>query len=148
MRQGQLGTDLQRRMIFIWEGAVASLPDGKTIRLWEKVKGNTGMWDAAVGYWKVNKQALAWMWTILARTEFRIDICVTTRPAPFGRAVAQKCERENWPVRHVFCQPAHELGRRLPTLPDVERVVYGLEDQRWAYGPRGLMLSRETGQLV
>jgi hypothetical protein len=135
-------------MIFIWEGAVASLPGTRTVRALEKVHRNLGDWGGAVGYWQVNDYGLKWMWAILVRTDFRIDICITTRPPGFGQAVARKCEQENWPVRHVFCCSAPELGRRLSTMPDVERVVYGLEEQRWAYGPQGLLLSRDSGQLV
>jgi hypothetical protein len=135
-------------MIFIWEGAVATLPDGDVIQRIEKVALTTKRWDRAVNYWNVNEHALKWMWAILARTDFRIDVCVTTRPSGFARAVARRSEQENWPVRYVFAEPADLLGRRLSSMADVERVVYGLEEQRWAYGPHGLFLSRDSGQIV
>ena len=147
VRQGQLGTEAQRRMIWIWEGAVASLPDKKAVRTWEKVKCNVGLWDQAVSYWEVSERGLAWMWAVLARTDYRVDVCVTTRPEGFAQAVAKRVEKENWPVRYVFARTAPELGKGLSTMPDVERVIYGLEEQRWAFGPQGYLLS-QPGQLV
>jgi len=148
LRHGQLGNEQQRRMIFIWEGSVATLPDKKMVRAWEQVDCNVGRWDAAVALWQINDFGLKWMWSVLERSYLRIDVCVTTRPPEFAQAVARKCERENWPVRYVFAEAAPELGRRLPTMPDVERVVYEREDQRWAYGPHGYRLSPESGQLI
>lgn len=135
-------------MIFIWEGAVATLPEGRTVRAMEKVHGNLGDWSGAVNYWQINEYALKWMWAVLSRTDFRIDLCVTTRPPAFAEALARKCDQENWPVRFIFAQSAPELGRRLTSMADVERVIYGLEEQRWAFGPHGFRLTPESGQLV
>lgn len=147
MRQGQLGTDVERRMIWIFEGALASLPDKKMVRNWERVKCNLGLYDQALGYWEMSERAINMMWTLMARSQFRIDLCVTTRPEGFAQAVAKRVEKENWPVRYVFARTAPELGRGLPTMPDVERVVYGLEEQRWAFGPQGYLMS-QPGQFV
>jgi hypothetical protein len=135
-------------MIFVWEGTVATLPDNAGIRTLEYLARRGGQWRTAVGYWKVNQYGLKWMWSVLERSTLRIDICVTTRPPGFAEAVARKCEQENWPVGYVFAEAAPELGRRLATMPDVERVVYALEEQRWAYGPHGYRLTPDSGQLV
>ena len=148
MDKGQLGIGVERRMIFIWEGAVATLPDYVGVAKLERVRLAMRRYDAAVQLWVINEHAIKWMWTMMVRSSFRIDICVTTRSPKFAQAVAQRCERRNWPVRYVFAASAPELGRQLPTMPDVERVVYGLEEQRWSYGPRGLLLSRDSGQIV
>jgi len=134
-------------MIFVWEGAVASLPGGHAVKILEDFKRRMGLFDAAVSYWQVHPNALSWMWTILARTEFRIDLCVTSRQPQFAAAVARKSERENWPIRYVFAESAEVLGRRLPQMPDVERVIYALDSQRWAFGPRGIHVPT-AGQVV
>jgi hypothetical protein len=148
MEGGQLGTEAERRMIFIWEGAVATLPDYYGIHNMERLRMAMHRYDAAVQLWQINEFAIKWMWTIWVRAPFRIDICVTTRGPKFAEAVAKKCERRNWPVRYVFAESAQTLGRNLPTMPDVERVCYGLEEQRWAFGPQGFRLARDSGQLV
>jgi hypothetical protein len=137
MEKGQLGTQTQRRFIFIWEGAVASLPAGRVVRDLEWIKRRMGLFDAAVKYWEVHSWCLATMWSLMARTDRRIDLCVTTRQPEFAKAVGRRAERENWPVRYVFCESPQGLGRLLPQMPDVDLVYYGLEEQRWAYGPSG-----------
>lgn len=147
MQKGQLGTETERRIIFIWEGAVAELPDKRAVRAMESLKATMNLWDQALGYWEINDFALQWMWSILARTKLRIDVCVTTRPAGFAQAVARLIDRNNWPIRYVTNQSAGDLGRLLPTMPDVERVYYGREEQRWAYGPQGMLLP-SYGQIV
>lgn len=137
MQKGQLGTEGERRVIFIWEGAVARLPDHQMVRTWERVKCNLGLYGQALGYWEVSERGLNMMWTLLARTQYRIDLCVTTRPEGFAQAVAKRVENENWPVRYVFQSAPQDLGRRLPSMPDVDRIYFGLDEQRWAYGPHG-----------
>lgn len=146
-KKGQLGTEKERRFIFVWEGAVASLPDSRPIRALEWVDRHAGQWRMAVDRWQVNPLALKWMWSIMVRTPFRIDLMVTSRPPRFAKALAAKIEMENWPVRYVFATPADVLGRQLPTMFDVERVVYALEEHRWSFGPQGMSLP-ESGQLV
>lgn len=141
MRRGQIGTTDLHRAIFIWEGAVAVLPGGPVQTL-EWVARRTGRYGQAIGYWKIQSHAVALMWSLLARTHLRIDLCVTTRSERFTQAVAGFVEDHNWPVHYVFCEDPQALGRRLPTMPDVERVYYGLESQRWAYGPTGYHLDR------
>lgn len=114
----------------------------------EYAKRRMRLWDAALNYWVLNEDALKTMWSLLARTDMRIDMVVTTRPAGFARALAQRCERENWPVRYVFAQEAAHLGRLLPTMADVDRVYYGLVEQRWCYGPHGVFFSPSIGQIA
>jgi len=114
----------------------------------EYLANKTHQWEKAVSYWKLNEFGVKWMWAIHERSMMRIDICVTTRSGNFAHAVSRMCERENWPVSYLTALPAHELGRRLATMPDVDRVVYGREDQRWAYGPHGYLLTPESRQLV
>lgn len=137
MQRGELGTEANSRLIFIWEGAVASLPDKRSTYLLEHIKRRMGLFDEAVGHWEVHPWGLAAMWSLLARTQLRIDLCVTSRQPEFAQAVARKAERENWPVRYVFSETAQDLGRRLATMPDVKRVYYGLPEQRFAFGPHG-----------
>ena len=138
MRRGQIGTESPQRVIFIWEGAVAALPDHKMVRAWERVCCNLARWDQAVGYWKAHTWALALMWSLNQRTPWRIDICVTSRGPSLTKALSARVTQENWPVRYVFCEP--DLGRKLAQMPDVERVFYGIEEQRFQYGPQGYFL--------
>jgi hypothetical protein len=147
VKNGQLGTDRERRFIFVWEGTVASLPDSRAVRALEWVDCHAGQWRMAVDRWKVDPLALKWMWSIMVRSPFRIDMVVTSRPPRFAKALTAKIEMENWPVRYVFATSADALGRQLPAMPDVERVVYGLEEHRWCFGPQGLSLSH-AGQLI
>lgn len=148
MERGELGTDTQRRVIFIWEGALAHLPDQPGPKTLEAVYRKTGRYDRAVGFWEVHEHGLAVMWTLFQRTPLRIDLAVTTRESGFARAVADLSDHENWPVRYVFAVAAAVLGRRLPQMPDVERVFYGVADQRFAYGPHGFFLDVHAGQIV
>jgi hypothetical protein len=144
VRGGQIGTAAESRAIFIWEGAVAVLPDDRMVRAWERVKCNLSLYDQAVGYWQIQGRILSFMWTLMARTDLRIDMCVTTRGTGFARAVANKAEHQNWPVRYVFAEEAPQLGRNLAYRPDVKRIYYGLEEQRFAFGPHGYHIGPDT----
>jgi hypothetical protein len=138
VKNGQLGTEVPLRSIFIWEGAVATLPGGRVIRDLEWIKRRMGLFDQAVRYWQLNGPTINQMWSMLATTGMRIDVCVTSRQPEFAMAVARLMERQNLPARYVFSETAAGLGRKLPTMPDVWRVYYGLEEQRWAFGPHGV----------
>jgi hypothetical protein len=147
MEKGQLGTQVQRRIIFIWEGVLAELPDHRAVHQLEWIDRQLGRWDTAVSRWEINHNALNWMWAILARTEFRVDVVVTTRPPSFSQALAKLSDRNNWPIRYIANETAQGLGRLLPAMPDIDRVYYGREDQRWAYGPHGVHFPT-AGQIV
>lgn len=148
MEKGQLGTEVPRRVIFIWEGVVAHLPDQYVIKTLERYKGRLGLCHQALSYWQVNDLAVQAMWSIHQRSPMRIDLCVTSRGELFTKAVGQLATERNWPVRYVFCEAPEALGRLLPTMPDVDRVYYGLEGQRYAYGPQGVFFDARAGQII
>jgi hypothetical protein len=141
VEKGQLGAEVQRRIIFIWEGAVAQLPKKRGVQTMESLKRSMKVWDQAVSYWQINDQAINAAWSLLNTADLRMDIAVTSRPPEFAEAVARLVERQNLPFRYVFSESAQSLGRRLPSMPDVVRVYYGDVDQRWAYGPHGFYFS-------
>jgi hypothetical protein len=141
MEKGQLGNQAQQRIIFVWEGTVARLPDHRIVRQLEWLDHHTGAYDRAVKRWDLNQMAFKWMWSLLATTNLRIDLVVTTRPPAFAEAVSRLALDNNWPVRYVFQSSAEDLGRQLPIMADVVRVYYGLESQRWAFGPQGFHLT-------
>lgn len=148
MRRGQLGTDPKQRVIFIWEGALASLPGHRSIRTVEWLACRTGQHRQALSYWKVSGRSLNMMWTLFARTFFRIDLCVTSRGPGFTEALSKKIQQENWPVEYVYCAQAEDLGRSLAHAPDVARVYYGLEEHRWAFGPQGCHIGPDIPFVV
>ena len=147
MQKGQLGTGTERRIIFIWEGTVAELPEKRTVKAMESLKAKMKLWDQALSYWDISDTTVKWMWAILARSNLRIDVCVTTRPPEFAKALARLSERNNWPIRYVFAQSVGDLGRALPAMPDVDRVYYGRINQRWALGPKAVFFP-QAGQIV
>lgn len=147
MRRGQLGTDVKQRVIFIWEGAVATLPDTYTVRMLERYKGRLHLYDQALSYWKVQGHSIALMWSLLARTFYRIDVCVTTRGSDFTQALSRKVLQENWPVEYVYNLSANDLGRSLAHAPDIKRIYYGLDQHRWIFGPHGYHLIPGQGTI-
>jgi hypothetical protein len=148
VERGQLGTQVPRRVIFIWEGTVASLPPYQAAQSLERLNRRLHRWNRAVSLWRINDLALRSMWQIFQRTFLRIDMVVTTREEGFARAVSRLVIQNNWPVEYVTCQSADRLGRQLASMPDVERVYYGLEEQQWSYGPKGVFLDPQAGQLA
>jgi hypothetical protein len=148
MRRGQIGTDAEGRVFFVWEGLVAVLPDHRLVRGLERLATTTGQFRRAVDYWKVQDRALALMWSLNQRTPWRIDLVVTTRGPAFTKALSEKVTQENWPVRYVTYDTPQSLGRALSYMPDVQRVYYGLEEQRFAYGPHGFFCGPDTPLTV
>lgn len=149
MEKGQLGTSVQRRVIFIWEGTLAHLPEGPGPGAVESVCRKVGRYERAVGYWHIHETTLSVIWTLFQRTPFRIDLAVTTREDGFAKAVAHLSDQSGWPIRYVFAVPAPVLGRKLPYMADVDRVYYGLAEQRFAFGPQGYFLDpHHVGQIA
>jgi hypothetical protein len=148
VRRGEIGTEAKQRVVFIWEGGVATLPDRYTVRVLERYKERLGLHDQALGYWKVSERSLSLMWTLFARTFYRIDICVTSRGPGFTEALSKKILQENWPVEFVYHLSATDLGRSLAHAPDIRRVYYGLEGQRWFFGPNGYFIGPDTPLTV
>ena len=149
MEKGQLGTSVQQRVIFVWEGTLAHLPDGPGPGAVESMCRKLGRYERAVGYWKIHDSTVAVIWTLFQRTPFRIDLAVTTREDRFAKAVADLSDRNGWPIRYVFAMTAPALGRRLPYMADVECVYYGLAEQRFNFGPHGYFLdTHHVGQIA
>jgi hypothetical protein len=149
MQKGQLGTSVQRRVIFVWEGTLAHLPKGSGPGAVESVCRKIGRYERAVSYWKIHDTNVAVVWTLFQRTDYRIDLVVTTREDGFAKAVGDLSLRNGWPFRYVFATPAPVLGRRLPYMADVDRVFYGLEEQRFHFGPHGYFLGpHHVGQIA
>jgi hypothetical protein len=134
MEHGQLGTAIQQRVIFIWEGAFAAPPSS---HLTESLLRKTHRWDSAVGLWEIHPVMVGQVWYLRNHTPYLVDLAVTTRESGFTRSVAKLVERENIPIRYVFRIEPEKLGQRLPYMPDVVRVFWGLESQRWVFGPKG-----------
>jgi hypothetical protein len=107
-----------------------------------------GLFDQAMNLWQIQDRTLGLMWSLLIRTDYIIDICVTARAPRFARAVARRSERDNWPVRYVFADTAQRLGRSLAHSPDIHRVYYGLEEHRFSFGPQGYFIGPDTPLTV
>ena len=141
MERGQLGTGVSRRFIIVWEGAMAELPTkGTAVVARERILRRFHAWDEAVAMWKIHDLMANQIWDLI-RVGYRCDVVVTTREKQFARAVSREIERLNIPVSYVWAQTADSLGRELMYRPDVERVFYGLEYQRYSYGPKGFCVT-------
>lgn len=100
-------------------------------------------WDESVALWQVYEAMANQVWYLRIHANYLCDLVITTREKNFAMAVARRMETENIPIRHVFAMDPIKLGQRLPYMPDVVRVFYSLESQRYAYGPRGYCVPKE-----
>lgn len=139
MQGGDLSNEVAPRLLFIFEGTVATLPS-KTVEAKEKIHQRLKRWQKAVDLWEISERAYALLWDVTWRYNYRFDI-VTYHPAGFAKALKERLDDEGLPVGRVWHSSPSLLAKRLAFMPDV-RYVYDADASRlFTYGGRGVYLA-------
>lgn len=136
MQDGDLSNEVAPRLLFVFEGTVATLPSKATATK-ERLYCRTKRWDRAVGLWEVSDRASALLWDVLWRYHYRFDI-VTFRPFGFAQALMRRFDAEGFPVGNVRASSPSSLAQQLAYMPDVRYVYDADPDHVLTYGGRGV----------
>lgn len=146
MEQGDIdGGKPAQRLLFIWEGTLGVLPPSAEVR--ERLFTRLKWWEKAAGLWAINPAAVTRIWDLWNRYDFRCDLVVTTRPEAFAKALENRLEHEDTPVRHVTAMDPGVLARKLVYMPDVTWVIFGDPAQQFTYGSKGRFMPHD-GKLL
>jgi hypothetical protein len=126
-------------MLWVWEHTLGDLPSAHVRR--ENLYVKTHRWHRAVQLWSINPVAVARLWDLWVRSDFRCDVVVTTRPAEFAIELAERFEYEDIPVRHTRAMGIGDVARRAINLPDVAGVIFGDPKQEFAFGRKGRFMA-------
>jgi hypothetical protein len=146
MKGNDLDNLIVPRDVLVWEGLLGLIPDKKIAEQEEKYRAKE-KWKSAVACYEVNEMLARRLWDMSWRYSLEIDL-LTYHGHPFAKALEDRIERENLPIRRVWSEEPNILARRLATMVDVRTVYDPFPDHQFLYGSRGRVLLPETAHLL
>lgn len=138
MERGDISNVTIPRVLLVFEGAVGTLPPGRSKAFGKAVARKR--WDDAVACWELEEMMLRKIWDVTLRKSITVEV-VTFLPEPFADMLAARLDEEDVPVHRVWATTPVRLVRRLPYMPDVSRVYDPDSDHVLSYGAKGRYLT-------
>lgn len=138
MKNGDLSNVVAPRIIVVYEGAVAYLPEDRVKDYEKALKKNN--WHEIVNLFRFNSQMLDRILYLTWKKNYNISI-VTWFPQEMASAIEDKLADLSIPVRSVFSSEPDDLARLLPYNPDVVCVYDPVPEHILKYGSKGFVLT-------
>lgn len=138
MKYGDLSNVVSPRIIIVFEGAVGSLPDGKTEEYDKAVKKNN--WFRAARLFDLNELMLQKLLYLSRRKNINISL-VTWMPDDAAMEISDMMHENSVPVRGCFSSTPAQLARMLPYNPDVACVYDPVPEHILMFGSKGEVLT-------
>lgn len=146
-RHGELGQpwEVAPRYVFVWEGLLARLPEGKEAaeRRWLKLK----RWERAFRLWEWDPIMRNVISDSFYRRHIVVDVLIT-HELPFRDLVMQYMEQSFYEITRVLHRPSlAEFEKQLPHMPEVDLVLHGEADRPFLFGSKGRLV-RSSGDAL
>lgn len=139
MQKGDLSNAPVPRIIVVYEGVLASVPElnQKSFSL-AKLKNNTsGMFSC----YTPDDLAMGQVLRLCLRDNINVSV-VTWMDDPVSRLISDQLDYLGIPVRNVFRDTAYLLAQRLPYNPDVVCVYDSDPDHVLLFGSKGYLVTK------
>lgn len=143
MQKGDLSHDIVPRILLVFEGAVAFLPDDKR-KAFDKAYRKQ-RWTDALALWELNELMLRKIWDITFRKSLTVEL-VTFLGQGMADVLAARMDEEDMPIARVWATTPGQLSRRLAYMPNVSVVYDPDENHVFTYGSKGKVIT-DVNQL-
>jgi hypothetical protein len=140
MLRGDISNDYAKRLVFVYEGLVASAPDQRAearMRLLLRLR----RWRAALRCLRTEPRVVSQMWDLTWRWDFRLDVYTylggMDHQSQVEKALRERLDRENIPVSNVWSLTPAGAAVRMAYAVDLHRVYDADVTRRLLYGGRG-----------
>lgn len=141
MLRGDISNRPAPRLLFHWEGLVATLPE-ENVRKYRKLIQPTrwrgANWEEALSLWVTDSVMAAQLWRVAWNTDFGLD-CVTFLSEEALGPLTDRLEEEDMPFGHVTYNDPVRLARTLPI--HTQRIFTAEEDVVLLFGSAGRLVS-------
>lgn len=139
MLGGDISNEIAPRIILIFEGLVARLPD-RAAAAKEQWYCRTRRWKKAVRMWEIEEITSKRMWDYSWRQHIQIDI-VTYKPEEFADALGEYLDQASLPYGHLWSATPTQMARAMASLVNVIAVFDPNPAHANLYGPRGRIIT-------
>ena len=141
------GNDLSRnapvpRVVLVFENALGYLPDAARPR-WRKLS-RRGKWDDAARLFELDVLMMRQVARLTHLSSMSVDVVTYCGPADFARALSDRFDEENLPVRRVFSSTAERMARTTSYEPDIVAVYDANPGHAMVYGRKGTVLTHHS----
>ena len=144
------GNDLDNlvvpRDVLVFEGLLGVIPDRAVAKQEEKFREKK-RWEDAVACYDINELLARRLWDMVWRYSIEIDL-LTYHGIGFAKALEDRMERENLPLRRIWSEEPNVLARRLATMLDIRAIYDPFPDHQFLYGGRGRILLPDNAHLL
>lgn len=117
MRKGDISARPAPRLLFVWEGLIAHLPESE-VKAWERERRKK-RYAQGLKRWVTDSTMIAQMWRVAWNYDFGIDV-VSYLDEGFENTLRVRLDAENAPVGNVLVTTPERLIREMP--PNIGRV--------------------------
>lgn len=146
MKGNDLGNLVSPRDILVFEGLLGLIPDPKVAKQEAKFRGKK-KWVEAVACYEINELLARKIWQMVWDYSLEIDL-VTYHSHGFAKALEERMDRENLPVRRVWHEEPNVLARRLATMLDVRTIYDPFPDHQFLYGGKSRVISPDQAHYL
>ena len=137
MMHGDLSNRLLPRVLIVFEGVIATLPDARRAKYDRAV--SLHRYRRAMECYEPNAHAVSVVWDWAWRRDIKVDVVSFI---PFLSEVERVLEKTGMPYSHLwFAKDADVLAGQLAYMPDVVSVLHADETRPLAYGSKSLYVT-------
>ncbi|MDP9870448.1 hypothetical protein [Streptosporangium brasiliense] len=140
MKNGDISNEVSPRLLIEFEGLLGAKLTSRRMYL---VARRLRRWEQAADLWDLDDLVIKVIIDLTWRLHQEIDV-VTTGPREFARALGDRLDNEQVPVRRVWTYDPRYLARRLISMPYVTAVYTPDPKHALMYGSRGRVITPET----
>ncbi len=146
MQHGDISNDVTARLLLVFEGLVANLPDEKARAKFDRYR-KLHQWRRAVAFFEINEVMAKVIWDTTWRHNYSVDVVTFLGPEMVDEVEARV---ENWglPVGRVWTEEKTMLARSLNYRPDVAGVFHTNPSDIFMFGSKGRLIDPSATSLL
>lgn len=142
MIRGEISNEVVGRLLLVFEGVVADLPDAKARAKFDGYR-KVRAYKRAVSQFVINEQMAKVIWDTVWRRSYSVDV-VTFLGEDMVEFVEERIEHEGLPIGRVWTEEKPMLARSLNYRPDVIGVYHADPRDFAMFGGKGQLIDPHT----
>jgi hypothetical protein len=136
MLHGDLSNEVEPRMLWVWEGLLATLQPANRRKFDRYASRNP---EKAVAVMDANERAIKEVNDLVWRRGYAVDVITFLSP-DFVKPVEDWLASQFVTTGRVMYEPDLSLARRIAYTPDIVGVFHALPDKALTFGSKGYLL--------
>lgn len=140
MEKGDISNEVSPRLVVVFEGLIASLPEGAKARAQYDSLVKKEKWSEALALFEINELMAKHVLDLVWRQRFTVDVVTFIGPE-MAELIEKRMDDEGIPIGRVFHTSSVLLGRSVAYRPDIAVIYDPDPSHRFTYGSKGRIMS-------